>query len=94
VKFLGIIRRVTFSFFQHRRSAGAISKLEYAPVAWDSVTVTDPNKLERVKTKFAALCHSKLFQDVEYRYGNILEKLNLLTLRARRLHFDVFFFFG
>jgi hypothetical protein len=52
------------------------SKLEYASVAWNSVTITDSNKLERVQRKFAALCHKRFFQDVEYHYDNILEKLS------------------
>jgi hypothetical protein len=42
------------------------SKLEYASVAWNSVTITDSNKLERVQRKFAALRHKRFFQDVEY----------------------------
>jgi hypothetical protein len=31
------------------------------------------------------------FQDVEYHYDNILEKLNLQTLHIRRRHFDALF---
>jgi hypothetical protein len=38
------------------------SKLEYASVAWNSVTITDPNKLERVQRKFAALYHKDFFK--------------------------------
>jgi hypothetical protein len=67
------------------------SKLEYASVAWNSVTITDSNKLARVQRKFAALCHKNCFQDVEYHYDNILEKLNLQTLHIRRRHFDALF---
>jgi hypothetical protein len=37
------------------------SKLEYASIAWNSVTITDSNKLERVQRKFAALCHKRFF---------------------------------
>jgi hypothetical protein len=64
------------------------SKLEYAFVAWNSVTFTDSNKLERVQRKFAALCHETFSQDVEYYYDIILEQLNLQTLHIRRRHFD------
>jgi hypothetical protein len=67
------------------------SKLEYASVAWNSVTITDSNKLERVQRKFAALCHKRFFQDVEYHYDIILGKLNLQTLHIRRRHFDALF---
>jgi hypothetical protein len=48
--------------------------------------ITDSNKLERIQIKFSALCHSIIFQDVEYNYDNLLEKLNLLTLRIRHRH--------
>jgi hypothetical protein len=44
----------------------------------NSVTVTDSNDDERLEGKFAALCHNRFsFQDVEYYYDTILEKLNL-----------------
>jgi hypothetical protein len=64
------------------------SKLEYASVAWNSVTNTDSNKLERVQRKFAALCHERFFQDVEYHYENTLQQLNLQTLHIERRHFN------
>jgi hypothetical protein len=66
-------------------------KLEYASVAWNSVTITDSNKLERIQRQFAALCHNRLSQDVKYHYGNLSERLNLLTLHKRRRHFDALF---
>jgi hypothetical protein len=66
------------------------SELEYASVAWNSVTITDSNKLERLQRKFAAHFCKRFFQDVEYHYDNtrILEILNLQTLHIRRGHFD------
>jgi hypothetical protein len=39
----------------------AKSTLEYASVAWNSVIVTDSNKLERIQRKFATFCHSRFF---------------------------------
>jgi hypothetical protein len=42
------------------------SKLEYASVAWNSLTTADSNKLERIQRKCAALCHNKVLRDVEY----------------------------
>jgi hypothetical protein len=65
--------------------------VEYASIAWNSVTITDSSKLERVQRKFSALCHKRYFQDVEYHYSNTLKKLNLRTLHIRRRHFDTFF---
>jgi hypothetical protein len=67
------------------------SKLEYGSVAWNSLAITDFNKLERVQRKCSALCHKRFFQDVEYHYDNILEKLNLQTLHIRCCHFDALF---
>jgi hypothetical protein len=67
------------------------SKLAYASVAWKSAIITDSKRLERIKRKFAALCHNRLFQDVEYHYGNLSERLNLLTLHKRRRHFYALF---
>jgi hypothetical protein len=66
-------------------------KLEYASLAWNSVTITDSNKLERVQRKSGALYHKRFFQDVEYHYNNILEKLNLQQLHIRRRHFYALF---
>jgi hypothetical protein len=51
-----------------------------------------------VQRKFAALCHRRFFQDVEYHYDIIFKKVNLETLHMRRRHFDALFlinaFFG
>jgi hypothetical protein len=63
-------------------------ELEYASVAWNSVTIADSNKLERIQRKFAAFCHNRVFQDVEYHCDNILEILNMLTVLTSRRHFD------
>jgi hypothetical protein len=96
MKLLGLIRTLTFSLstidsLLMLYFASVRSNLEYASVAWNSVTFTDSNKLERVQGKFAALCHRRFFQDIEYHYGNMLEKLNLRTLHMRRRHFDALF---
>jgi hypothetical protein len=42
------------------------SKLKYASVVWNSVMITDSDKLVHIQRKFAALCHNRLFQDMEY----------------------------
>jgi hypothetical protein len=94
---LVLIRTITFSFFTLDSLlilffALVRSKLEYASVAWNFVTIADSNKLERVQKKnFTALCQKRFFQDVEYHYDNIFEKLNLQTLHIRRRHFDALF---
>jgi hypothetical protein len=96
MKLLGWIRIITFSFsaldsLLMLYIATVRSKLEYATVVWNSITNTDSNKLERVQRKFAGLCHNRFFQDVDYHYSNILDKLNLQTLHVRRRHIDALF---
>lgn len=68
----------------------ARSNLEYASIAYNSVTSTDSKKLEH-KKNLAALCHNKFFQDVEFYYGSTFPKLNLQTIKIRSRHFDAFF---
>jgi hypothetical protein len=84
LKLLGLIRIITF-YLSTLNSllmlyfALVRSELEYASVAWNSVTVIDSNKLERIERKFAALCHNRIFQDMEYHCNTLLELLNLLN---------------
>jgi hypothetical protein len=53
--------------------------------------ITDSYKLERIQRQSAALSHNRFFQNIEYHYGNLLERLNLLTPHNRRRHFDALF---
>jgi hypothetical protein len=90
---LGLIRKLTFSvstidsllmlYFALVRST-----LEYASVAWNSVMITNSNKLVQIRRKFAALCHNRFFQDIQCHCDKLLEKLNLQTLHIRRCHSD------
>jgi hypothetical protein len=66
------------------------SKLEYASVAWNSIT-SDANKLERIQQKFAALCFIWFFPQVQYNYSLALLELKLHTLYIRRHRLDAFF---
>jgi hypothetical protein len=64
------------------------SKLEYA---WNSVTITDFNKLERIRRQFATLCRNRFCQDVGHRYDNLLERLNFPILHSMR-HYSIALF--
>jgi hypothetical protein len=67
------------------------SKLEYASVVWNSITITDANKLERIQQKFTALCYNRFLPHAHYSYANALEYLKLHTLRKRRYHLDALY---
>jgi hypothetical protein len=68
------------------------TKLEYASVAWHSITTTDSSRLERVQRKFAALCSRRFFVAVccNDNHG-ILAILNLSKLYSSRRHLDAIF---
>jgi hypothetical protein len=97
MKLLGLIRTLTFNFstldsLSILFFALVRSKLEYASVAWNSVAITNSDKLERAqKKKIAALCHKRLFYYIEYHCDITLEKINLQTLHIRCRHFEVLF---
>jgi hypothetical protein len=71
VKLLGLVRNTAFNFSSiecvlRLYIALVTSKLEYASVAWNSITSTDANKLERIQQRFAALCFNCFFPQVKY----------------------------
>jgi hypothetical protein len=67
-------------------------KLEYTSVAWNSLTTTDSNKLERIQKTFATLCYNRFFKHHNaYNYNYVLDKLKLNTLQERLRNFDVLF---
>jgi hypothetical protein len=97
LKMLGLIRYITSSFFTLDSllvlySTLVRSKTEYASVAWNSITITDSSKLERIQRKFVALCYTRFLNGVcDYNYEDILVRLNFLTLHLRMRHLDALF---
>jgi hypothetical protein len=67
------------------------SKLDFASVTWNCVTITGSNKHEHIQWKFEALCHNRILQDIQYHSDPFLEKLNLQIVHIRCHHFDALF---
>jgi hypothetical protein len=67
------------------------SKLEYASVVWNNLTLADSNKLENTK-KFANLCYNRFIQSNSFcDYEFMLNYLQFKTLYSRRQNLDVLF---
>jgi hypothetical protein len=65
---LGLIRYVTYNFSSLDYVVVLYnylirSKLEYASVVWNNLSLIDSNKLENIQRKFANLCYSRSCQD-------------------------------
>jgi hypothetical protein len=97
LKILGLICYITSSFSTpHSHSVLYTTlvqpKLEYASVAWHSITSTDSSKLKRVQIKFATLYHSRFCAGIcGSNYEGMLSRLNISTLHSRRKHLDALF---
>jgi hypothetical protein len=70
------------------------SKLQNASVAWNTLTLADPNKLEIIQNKLANLCYSR-FDRFRFsrKHDLILECLKFRTLYSRRQYLDGLYLF-
>jgi hypothetical protein len=69
----------------------ARSRLQYASVAWNTLTSTDASKLEHIQRKLLALSHNRFFPPVHYSYVSALDHLNFYSLCSRRDHSNMRF---
>lgn len=66
-------------------------KLEYAFVAWNTITLLDSSNLERVKEIYA-LCHSRFFEGICCsNCQGIVARLNISTLYSKQRHLHTIF---
>jgi hypothetical protein len=96
IKLLGLVHSITFNFSSLECMLRLYitlvrSKLEYAPIIWNSITSSDASKLERIQQRFATLYFNRFFLKVHYYYSLALEDLKLHILRMRRYRFDALF---
>jgi hypothetical protein len=87
LKLLGLIHFITYNFLSLDSLKVlyitlVCSKLEYALVAWNNLTLADSNKLENIQRKFASICFNQFIQsDSSCNYDTMLTYL----------HFEKFF---
>jgi hypothetical protein len=68
------------------------SKLEYASVAWNNLTLTNSNRIENIQRKFYNLWWWFFFKsDTSSTYDLILSHLNFRPLYSRWWHLDALF---
>jgi hypothetical protein len=68
------------------------SKLEYSSVVLNNLTLTDSNKLENIKRKFANLCYNWFILPIFFcNYEPVLNYLHFKTLYCRRQNLGALF---
>jgi hypothetical protein len=88
IKLPGLIHAITLSFstidsLMILCLALVRSKPECALVAWNSVSITDPNKPEGIQRNIPSFATVYLFQNMQDHYDKLLQKLCLQALHIR-----------
>jgi hypothetical protein len=97
IRFLDLIRSVTFSFssLQSLLILYCIlvkPKLDCASVASNSITATDASKLEHIQRTFISLRYRRFFSNLPYSYADVRNYLKFRTLSDSRCHLDALFY--